>query len=78
MRNLWTRTISGFVLLGVVLVAILWSKWSFVILLAAIILGGLREFYRMANKAGYAPQKWLGMVSGILLLGIAFWLMRTT
>lgn len=76
MKNLWVRTISGFVLLGVVLIAILWSKWSLVLLLAAIIVGGQREFYRMANKAGYSPQKYLGIVAGLILLVIASWLMR--
>lgn len=75
MKNFWVRTISGFVLLGIVLVAILWAKWSLVLLLAAIIVGGQREFYRMATKAGYAPQRYLGITAGLILLVIAFWLM---
>ncbi len=75
MKNFWLRSISGFVLLGIVLVAILWAKWSLVLLLAAIIVGGQREFYRMASKAGYAPQRYLGIAAGLILLVIAFWLM---
>lgn len=77
MKNFWLRAISGFVLLGIVLVAILWAKWSLVLLLAAIIVGGQREFYRMASKAGYAPQRYLGITAGLILLVIAFWLMLT-
>lgn len=77
MKNFWLRAISGFVLLGIVLVAILWAKWSLVLLLAAIIVGGQREFYRMASKAGYAPQRYLGIAAGLILLVIAFWLMLT-
>lgn len=75
MKNFWLRSVSGFVLLGIVLVAILWAKWSLVLLLAAIIVGGQREFYRMASKAGYAPQRYLGIAAGLILLVIAFWLM---
>lgn len=75
MKNFWVRSISGLVLLGVVLVAILWAKWSLVVLLAAIIVGGQREFYRMATKAGYSPQRYLGIAAGLVLLVLAFWLM---
>ena len=59
----------------VVLGAILWSKWSFAALLMAILLGGEWEFYRMAQKAGYAPQKVLGFVAGAIILMVAFILM---
>lgn len=75
-KNLVVRTLSGFVLLGIVLLAILWSKWSLVLLLAAIIIGGLREFYRMARMAGYSPQRLVGTVAGLILLAVAFWLMH--
>ena len=52
LKNFLIRTASGIVLLAVMLGAIMWSKWSFGILLLAIIIGGEREFYRMATKAG--------------------------
>ena len=72
LRNLLTRTASGAVLLIVVLGAILWTKWSFGVLLLAIIIGGEREFYRMASKAGYQPQKLMGYIAGITILVISF------
>ena len=75
MKNLWVRSVSGAVLVVVVLGAILWSKWSFAALLMAILLGGEWEFYRMAQKAGYAPQKVLGFVAGAIILMVAFILM---
>ena len=75
MRNLLIRAASGVVLFGVVLGAILWSKWSFAALLLAIIVGGQIEFYRMAQKAGYWPQRAMGVVSGILIFIVAFVLM---
>ena len=75
MKNLWVRSVSGAVLVVVVLGAILWSKWSFAALLMAILIGGESEFYRMAQKAGYAPQKVLGFVAGAIILMVAFILM---
>ena len=75
MRNLLVRAASGVVLFGVVLGAILWSKWSFAALLLAIIVGGQIEFYRMAQKAGYWPQRAMGVVSGVLIFIVAFAMM---
>lgn len=75
MKNLWLRTLSGVVLLAVVLGAILWSKWSCGALIMMIILGGEWEFYRMSEKAGYSPQKTLGLVAGAIVMIIAFAIM---
>lgn len=75
MKNLLIRAASGVVLFGVVLGAILWSKWSFAALLLAIIVGGQIEFYRMAQKAGYWPQRAMGVASGILIFIVAFAMM---
>ena len=75
MRNLLIRAASGVVLFGIVLGAILWSKWSFAALLMAIIVGGQIEFYRMAQKAGYWPQRAMGVASGILIFIVAYALM---
>lgn len=75
MRNLLIRAASGVVLFGIVLGAILWSKWSFAALIMAIIVGGQIEFYRMAQKAGYYPQQIMGVASGTLIFIVAFVLM---
>lgn len=72
LKNFLIRTASGAVLLAVVLGAILWSKWSFGVLMLAIIIGGLREFYRMASKAGYQPQKFVGYATGAAIFIFAF------
>lgn len=75
MKNFVVRTLSGAVLLIVVLGAILWSKWSFGALLLLITLGGEWEFYRMAQKAGYSPQRLLGLAAGAAIVAVAFVLM---
>ena len=73
MKNFLVRTASGAVMLIVVLGAILLSKWSFAALMALIAVGGMWEFYRFAEKAGYQPMKWLGLFAGamIICLGLA-------
>ena len=73
MKNFLVRTASGAVMLIVVLGAMLLSKWSFAALMALIAVGGMWEFYRFAEKAGYEPMKWLGLFAGamIICLGLA-------
>ena len=73
MKNFLVRTASGAVMLIVVLGAMLLSKWSFTALMALITVGGMWEFYRFAEKAGYQPMKWLGIFTGLMIfcLGLA-------
>ena len=59
-RNLLVRTLSGAVLTVVVVGAVLWSQWSFGVLLLAILVGGMWEFYRMARREDIYPLKWTG------------------
>ena len=54
----------------VLLGAILASQWSFVALMGVIAIGGMWEFYRMADKAGYSPMKLLGVFTGIAVFCI--------
>ncbi len=68
MKNFLIRTLSGAVMLVVVLGSILLSKWSFMALMAVIALGGMWEFYRLAEKAGYEPMKVLGLFAGVMTL----------
>ena len=72
MRNLLVRTLSGAVLTVVVVGAVLWSQWSFGVLLLAILVGGMWEFYRMARREDIYPLKWLGLVTGTALFVASF------
>ena len=72
MKNLIIRTASGAVMLVVLLGSILASKWSFMALMAVIAIGGMWEFYRFCEKAGYEPQKWLGIFVGITIFAANF------
>ena len=70
LRNFIIRTLSGIVMFVVLLGAILASQWSFVALMGVIAIGGMWEFYRMADKAGYSPMKLLGVFTGIAVFCI--------
>ncbi len=72
MKNLWVRTLSGAVLAAVVLGAVVWSQWSFGILLAALLVVGLSEFYTLAEKQGSKPQRIVGLGAGLALFALNF------
>ncbi len=62
-------------MLVVLLGSILLSQWSFALLMAVIAIGGMWEFYRLAEKAGYAPMKILGVFTGLVIFSINLSLM---
>ncbi len=68
MKNLVVRTLSGLVLVVLVVGATLWSQWSFGALLALLLVGGLAEFYALAAACGARPQRVIGTIAGLVLL----------
>lgn len=75
-RNLIVRTLSGAVLLGVVLAAAFLGKYAYGALLLFILSMGMEEFYTIVAKGGIEPQKSVGQVIGIGLFGGAYELFR--
>ena len=75
LKNFIIRTLSGAVMLIVLLGSILFSQWSFAALMAIIAIGGMWEFYRFAEKAGFSPMKVLGIFTGLMIFGINLALM---
>ena len=72
MKNLWVRTVSGAVLAVVMLGAIAWSQWSFGLLLAALLVVGMTEFYSLAEEQGSNPQRIVGLAAGLVLFALNF------
>jgi len=70
-RALASRVVTG-VLGGALTVAlvILGQPWLF-LGVATVVVIGLREFYRMAERAGYRPVWEAGIVSGVLFVAAA-------
>ncbi len=73
MKNLIVRTLSGAVMLALLLGATLWSPWSFTALMALILVGGLWEFYAISRRTGAEPQRLMGLAIGLAIFaaGIA-------
>ncbi|WP_418990795.1 phosphatidate cytidylyltransferase [Alistipes sp.] len=72
MKNLVVRSLSGAVLAALMLGAIIWSQWTFGLLLAALTVGGMLEFYALVSNGEHAPQRTVGLVAGVVLLALNF------
>lgn len=57
MKNLVVRTLSGLVLVAVMLGAMIWSPNGFGVLLAVLAAAGMLEFYALAAAKGARPQR---------------------
>ncbi len=75
MKNLIIRTASGLVMLAVLLGATLHSFESFALLGLLILVGGMWEFYKLAQDEQVTPLRYMGLTMGILLFGFFYlWL----
>ena len=66
MKKLVTRTITGIVLVLVMLTAILISRYSYALLFLAIIIGGSAEFIGLFKNSDVKPNKWFIYLISIL------------
>jgi phosphatidate cytidylyltransferase len=67
LSNLVQRTITGIIFLVLVIGAIAFGKVSFFILFELIIIGAMYEFYTLAEKKKFSPQKIYGIVIGTIV-----------
>ncbi|CAN5869500.1 phosphatidate cytidylyltransferase [soil metagenome] len=71
-KNLVQRIITGTVFIIVLVGCIMWNAWSMAGLFLLITILGLREFYKLSEKAGVQPQKGYGIFFGIVIYLIGF------
>ena len=71
-KNLYVRTLSGIVLLAVVLGAVLWSPYSMLALVLLLAAGSMTEFYRIARLSGVRPLGGYAVVTGCIGIGLVF------
>jgi len=72
LKNLVVRSLSGVVLAAAIIGAIVWSPWSFGALMALLTVGGMHEFYRLAERRGVRPQRFAGIAVGVMLVALNF------
>ena len=70
MSNFWSRTITGFSLVFILLAAIYFSGPLFALIFLLITILGLREFYGLISSDECQPQKIYGTVSGALIFAL--------
>ncbi len=58
---------TAVIAIPLIILIINWSSVSFLILVLAVVIMGLHEFYELIEDKGYYPQKYLGIACGICL-----------
>lgn len=74
MKNLITRSLTGIVLVAVILGAIFVSQYSFAGLFLLILTGCLSEFYGMPSHSGIKANRMIGISTGILAFILSFFI----
>lgn len=77
MSNLVQRTVTGIIFLVLVIGAIALSKYSYFILFELIIIGAMYEFYTLAEKKKFGPQKIYGIVIGAMVFAAHFFFVQS-
>lgn len=67
MNNLQKRSLTGIVFVAVLLGGTIFHPVSFILVFGALLFFTQLEFYRLIEKAGFSPQKTVGLTLGILL-----------
>lgn len=67
LKNFIVRTLSGAVLLLVILCAMWFGYYGFLTLLLLVTIGGVWEFYALSKAKGYQPQRGLGVAMAVAL-----------
>jgi len=76
LKKLVTRTITGIVLVVLMLTATLAHQYSFAVLFLLILIGGLLEFVDLYKGSDIEPNKWLMYLISILLFGTSFFIAK--
>lgn len=76
LKNLAVRTLSGVVLLVVVLGCTLLSEFSFLAMTLVLAAGGMLEFYRLSAIQGAEVSRVWALITGIAVVTLAFLIAR--
>ena len=78
MKKLVTRTITGIVLVFLMLAAIIASQYTYAVLFLLMLAGGLYEFLKFYEQSEIKPNQWLSYASSFLLFGGTFFIVKET
>lgn len=72
MKKLITRTITGAVLVLVMLTAVIFSEYSYAILFLFILIGAITEFSGLFKQSPVKPNVWLSYIVSVVLFATTF------
>lgn len=72
MNNLAVRAITAIIGVTIIISGIVFSSWTFALVMLAIALLTLREFYGLARKGGTKPYEVWGLVFSFALFGLIY------
>jgi phosphatidate cytidylyltransferase len=70
--NLGKRALSALVAIPMIIACISWSPQSYFLLFLLVVVSAMLEFYRLADRSGIRPNKFLGILGGILAYVLVF------
>lgn len=76
MKKFITRTITGIVLVLIMLTAVIAGQYSFAVLFLAIMAVGLKEFLKFYKQSEIKPNRWLSYLISFLMFGISFFVAK--
>lgn len=72
MNNFFKRAITGALFVVVLMGSILWHPISFAVLFSVVVVLGIAEFYKLLKPKDIHPQKYVGIIFGLLIFLAAF------
>jgi phosphatidate cytidylyltransferase len=72
LKKLVTRTVTGIVLVLVMLAAIIVGPYSYALLFLLILIGGTAEFIHLFKDLGVKPNSWFSYSISVILFAISF------
>ena len=72
MNNFLSRSITGAIIVAVMIAAIAINEYTFFAVFLAILIGGLNEFYTIFQQSGKHPQKNTGLALGAIVFTLMF------
>jgi phosphatidate cytidylyltransferase len=67
MSNFWARTITGLSMVFILFAGLYFNEWIFAALFFVISVLGVLEFYKIVSSETCYPQKFFGVIAGIIL-----------
>ncbi|MGR6088266.1 MAG: phosphatidate cytidylyltransferase [Arcticibacter sp.] len=72
MTDLKQRAVTAIFFAGFVVSCIMANQWTFLVLMALLLVLGILEFYRLISLSGNAPQAVMGLLIGVVFCALTY------